>query len=129
MHHMTNMPQPPAPPAPPGPDMSNDTKNLAMLSHLLGIVPVMGFVGPLIIWLIRKQDHPFVAMESREALNFQLTVLIGWMAAMVIMWISRLGSWLWAGLFVANLVLCVMGAMKAKDGLSFRYPVNLRLLK
>jgi uncharacterized Tic20 family protein len=124
---MTDMPTPPPPP--PIPDMSNDTKNLAMLSHLLGIIPVMGFVGPLIIWLTKKQEHPFVAAESREALNFQITVLIGWMIAIAVGWIPCFGWLAWPMLFLANFILCLMGAMKAKEGLSFRYPVNLRLLK
>ena len=53
-----------------------------MLAHLLGAL--LGFLGPLIIWLVKKDDHPFVAEQSKEALNFQLTLLIWYVAATAI---------------------------------------------
>ena len=100
---------------------------MAMLAHLLAIVT--GFVGPLVIWLIKKDQSPFVSDQGREALNFEITVLIGWVAAIVIHALTCVGAILYPALFVANLVFCLMAAMKAKDGIAYRYPVNLRLIK
>src|SRR4051812_11305473 len=64
-----------------GPAPTPDDKTMAMLAHLLGIVT--GFVGPLIIWLVKKDQSPFVDDQGKEALNFQLTLLIGWLVASV----------------------------------------------
>src|SRR2546423_4278523 len=57
-----------------GPAPDEDSKTMAMLAHLLGI---LGFLGPLIIWLIKKDQSPFVNDQGKEALNFHLTLLIG----------------------------------------------------
>src|SRR5689334_1430002 len=59
-----------------GPTPTQDDKTMAMLSHLLGIV--LGFVGPLIIWLIKKDQSPFVDDQGKESLNFQIMLVIGY---------------------------------------------------
>src|SRR5437868_1922887 len=58
-----------------GPAPSPEEKQMGMLAHLLGII---GFVGPLIIWLIKKDQSPFVDDQGKEALNFHLTMLIAY---------------------------------------------------
>jgi len=59
----------------------SDQNQLAMIAHILGIV--VGFIGPLIIYLTAK-DKPFAYEQSKEALNFQITVTIGWVASAVL---------------------------------------------
>lgn len=109
-------------------DIPNDAKSLAMLSHLLGAF--FWFIPSLIIWLTKKQDHPFIDDQSKEALNFQITMAIAWAALMVLAVITLgLGTLLWPILWILNLVLCIMGALKAKDGVAYRYPFALRLVK
>jgi len=53
-----------------------NARNMAMLCHLLGLFT--GFVGPLILWLLKKDEDPFIDRQGKEALNFQITVVIGW---------------------------------------------------
>ena len=95
---------------------------MGMLCHLLGIP--LGFVGPLIIWMIKKDEMPFVNDQGKESLNFQLTVLI---AAMLI-GIPTCG----VGAIViglAALVFCIIATIKANNGEYYRYPLTLRMVK
>ena len=114
-------PQAPAPSAPGG----NDANQMAMLAHLLGIFT--GFIGALIIWLVKK-EVPFVEDQAKEALNFQITVAIAWVACGVLSFVF-IGCFIMPIIVIGNLVFCIMGAMKAKDGVAYRYPFALRLIK
>ena len=120
----------PPPPAPPPPAQGGDDANqIAMLAHLLGFVG--GFIPSLIIWQVKK-DVPFIAQEAKEALNFQITVAIGMVAAVIITAISFLCLhvvFLPHLVWVGNLVFCVIAALKAKDGVAYRYPFAIRLIK
>ena len=100
--------------------------NLAMLAHLFGIF--IGFIGAMVIWLLKKDESTFIATEAREALNFQITLMIGYAVAGVLAFVL-IGLVLFPILFVLNLVLCLMGALRASEGKHYRYPLALRLLK
>ena len=105
---------------------SNDDRNLAMLAHLLGIVS--GFVGALIIWLIKKDQSPFVDEQGKEALNFQITMMIAIVGAWILMFVL-IGMLLLPLLLVANLVFCVLAAVAVSKGEHYKYPFAIRLLK
>ena len=108
--------------------VSADDANLAMLAHLLSIV--FGFIAPLIIWMISK-DQPqkgFVADQAKEALNFQITVLIALCIAGVLI-VIFIGILLVPMILVVNFVLCILAGLKAREGVAYRYPFTLRLLK
>jgi len=105
---------------------STDDRNIAMLAHLLGIVS--GFVGALIIWLIKKDQSAYVDDQAKEALNFQITMLIAFVGAWILMFVL-IGMLLMPMLLVANLVFCILAAVAASNGKSYRYPVAIRLLK
>jgi uncharacterized protein len=134
----SGQPVPPTGPTPPvegasapggpiyaGPAPDQDSRTMAMLAHLLGII---GFLGPLIVWLIKKDQSPFVDDQGKEALNFQLTVLIGWVIAVVTSFFC-IGALVGLAVFVCNLIFCIMGSMKANQGIAYRYPINIRFLK
>ncbi len=104
---------------------SGDQNQLAMIAHLLGII--IGFVGPLIIWLTAK-DKPFAYEQSREALNFQITVAIAWVAAGVLSFIG-IGIVLYPIIGIVNLIFCIIAGMAAQKGESYKYPFALRLIK
>ena len=55
---------------------TSDERTFAILSHILAIVPGIGIFGPLVIWLIKKDESSFVEANAKESLNFQLTMLI-----------------------------------------------------
>jgi uncharacterized Tic20 family protein len=112
-----------------GGEPDKDSKTMALVAHLLGI---FGPIGPLIIWLIKKDQLPFVNDQGREALNFELTMLIPFLVMMIIGF-TGIGACLtlivWPLIFITNAVFCIMGAMKANTGVAYRYPINLRLIK
>ncbi len=105
---------------------STDDRNLAMLAHLLGIVS--GFVGALIIWLIKKDQSAYVDEQGKEALNFQITMLIAFVGAWILVFIL-IGALLFPLLLVVNLVFCILAAVAASKGEHYRYPIAIRLLK
>jgi uncharacterized protein len=105
---------------------SNDDRNLAMLAHLLGIVS--GFIGALIIWLIKKDQSAFVDEQGKEALNFQITMLIAFVASWILMFVL-IGMLLMPLLLIANLVFCILAAVAVSNGKHYKYPVAIRLLK
>ena len=105
---------------------SIDDRNLAMLAHLLGIVS--GFVGALIIWLMKKDQSAYVDEQGKEALNFQSTMLIAFVGAWILMFIL-IGMLLIPLLLMANLVLCIITAVAASKGEHYKYPLAIRLLK
>ena len=103
-----------------------DDRNLAMLAHLLGIVS--GFVGALIIWLIKKDQSAYVDEQGKEALNFQITMLIAFVGAWILVFVL-IGALLFPLLLVVNLVFCILAAVAASKGEHYRYPFAIRLLK
>jgi uncharacterized protein len=104
---------------------TKDECNLAMLAHLLGIFT--GFVGALVLWLVRKDEPGFVAQEAREALNFQITVAIA-LAASILLKMVLIGFLLFPLVFIANFIFCILGALSAAKGKPYRYPFTLRLI-
>lgn len=115
-----------SPPPPPSGTVSQDDKNLGLLCHLLGFFT--SFLGPLIIWLIKKDQSAFVNDQGKEALNFQITVVIGYAIAYVLVFVF-IGIFLLPLIMIANLVFCIMGCVAAGQGRAFRYPVSIRLIK
>jgi hypothetical protein len=105
---------------------STDDRNLAMLAHLLGIVS--GFVGALIIWLIKKDQSGYVDEQGKEALNFQITMLIAYVVSWILMFVL-IGMLLMPLLLIANLVFCILAAVAASKGEHYKYPFAIRLLK
>lgn len=109
-----------------GGDLPDDAKTMGMLCHLLGIT----MIGTLIIWLIKKDDHPFIDQEGKEATNFQITALIAYVICSVLSVVTcGVGAILYLPVWVCVLIFCIMGAMKAKEGEAYRYPVNIRFIK
>lgn len=109
-------------------EVSQDDRTMAMIGHLSGIVA--GFIGPLIIWLINKDktDKGWLNDQAKEALNFQITVFIAYLIAGVLS-IVLIGMLLIPVIMIANLVLCIMAGMKANEGVDYRYPFAIRLIK
>ena len=104
---------------------NKDEKTMAMLAHLLGII---GFVGPLIIWLIKKDTSAFVDDQGKEALNFHLTMLVGYLIGAVTFWLC-MGIFIVIAVWIVSLIFSIVGAMKANQGIAYRYPFAIRLIK
>nr|WP_159016196.1 DUF4870 domain-containing protein [Lysobacter profundi] len=117
-----------APPPAPAGTASQEDKTLALLTHLSGIV--LSFIVPLIVWLIHKDkpDKSFLNDQAKEALNFQITVAIGYAICTVLTAIA-IGVLLMPILWVVNLIFCILAGVKANEGVAYRYPFALRLIK
>ena len=107
-------------------EISKDERMWAMLCHLLGLFT--SFLGPLIIWLIKREESRFVDEQGKEALNFQITVIIAAIAAGLLC-IACIGFILMPAVGVIDLVFCIVAAAKANGGQNYRYPVSIRLVK
>lgn len=121
-------PGPPEPPVPPDPAPGHaEDRNIAMLCHLSGLL--LSVVVPLIVWLAYKDvaAKRDVVREAKEALNFQITVLIGYVICWVLAFIL-IGMVLFWLLWVANLVFCLVAASHVSRTGTYRYPFSLRLV-
>jgi uncharacterized Tic20 family protein len=102
---------------------------LAHLSSFAGcLVPLLGHIGgPLIVLLVRGDSSPFVSYHAREALNFNISLAI-WGLVAAALCVVLIGFVLLPLLFFAWLILTIVAALKARDGLGYRYPFTLRLI-
>ncbi len=101
-------------------------KTLAILVHLSGIF--FGWVVPLVLYLIKKGDSDrFSADNAREALNYQITVMLLYFGCFILSFVI-IGIFLMWIVMLVNLVLCIVAAVKASNGVSYRYPMTLRLV-
>ena len=140
---------PPASPPVPVPErqasgVSAEERQWAMIAHLsalLGGVATGGwghslgcFIGPLIVWLIKKDSMPFVDDQGKEALNFNITVTIAFVV-LALFSVMTLGIGLIIALpayFVIALlwlIFTIIAAIKSHEGVAYRYPFTLRLIK
>lgn len=103
-----------------------DEKTMGMLAHLLGAFTF--FVGPLIIWLIKKEESPFLNSQGKEALNFQILIAISYVAVTVVSFVLPCLAILYPVVVILNLVFCILGCLEANKGIAYRYPFNLRLI-
>jgi uncharacterized Tic20 family protein len=102
-----------------------DEKTMAMLAQLLGIFT--GFVGPLIMYLIAKDDQPFFKHHAAESLNFQITVAIGYVASFLLMLVF-IGFLTFFLVWIGAIVLGIMATLAANRGEWYRYPINIRMV-
>lgn len=130
---MTDPAQPAQPaPQPAAPLTEAEDKQWASFAHLGGI---LWLLPSLIIWLIFKDRGVKTNVEAKEALNWQITFLIGWIVLSILGFILifvgiglifTLLSW---ALYILNVVFSILGFVKVNGGGSYRYPFALRLIK
>jgi uncharacterized protein len=133
-------------PAPHPSGLPSDVRGWGIAAHLAGLgaalltAAVFGFLGPLLVWLLKRDQHPFVEHHAKEALNFQLSVLVYLAGAAVlaipaiIVGVLTLGvglvalAILAAAAVVAWFALPIVAAVKASNGEGFRYPLTIRFV-
>ncbi|MCU1437101.1 MAG: hypothetical protein JWP66_188 [Naasia sp.] len=125
----------PPPPPPPAngygyaaqPELSpQDQKLWATLTHVGGIL--LGFIAPLITFLVFKDRGAFVREHTKTALNFQITMTIA-MIVSAFLWIILIGILLSIGVFIVVIVFSIIAAMKANAGEQYRYPLTIPFIK
>ena len=102
---------------------TSDEKTMAILSHILCLVA--GFIAPLVIYLIKKDESPYVRDHAKESLNFQITMFIIY----VVLIITIIGILLVWAVAITDLILVIIATIKASENKMYRYPFNFRLIK
>jgi uncharacterized Tic20 family protein len=110
-----------------------EARKWAMISHIIALVGLIGngigfLLGPLIVWLIKKQDHPFIDDQGKEAVNFQITMLIAACISGLLIF-AVVGIFLLAIVGIIMTILPIIAGIKANEGVSYRYPVSIRFIK
>jgi len=123
----------PAGPPPLVQGQSKDERMWAMFCHLAalagGIFPAFGnIIGPLVVWLIKKEEYPLVDDQGKESVNFQITLSIAGLILVPLCFLL-IGIPLILALTVYGLVMIIIAAMKANEGERYRYPYTIRFIK
>ncbi len=110
---------------------SKEERTWAMLCHLCIVaqifLPIL-ILGPLIIWLVKGDEMPFVKSQGKEVLNFQITLFLASIACWVLVLALGLGLILMGILGIYSIVVGVIGAVKTNEGVAYRYGFNWRLI-
>ncbi len=102
-----------------------EDRTYAMLGHIGGIL--LGFLAPLIVMLVWGPRNSFVKDQSTEALNFQITIAIAWLACTILSFIG-IGLFLMPIVWLISIIFGIMGGVAANKGQAYRYPFALRLV-
>lgn len=121
----------PETPIPETPD--RDTRMWAMLCHLAGLalligIPAANVLGPLIIWQMKKEQHPFIDAHGKESMNFQISMFIYGLVAGLLIFVC-VGMVLLPAVIVVDIVFVIIAGIKANDGQAYRYPLTIRFIK
>jgi len=101
-------------------------KILVMAAHLGGIF--FGFIPALMVYLIRQDRPGWVLDNAREALNWQITVMMAGVASIILAFIL-IGFFMFWALMLANFIFCIVATFKTSNHTAYRYPWSFRLLK
>ena len=120
------------PPDRPAEDGPKTARNWAVAAHLSGLslylgVPFGNILGPLLIWLFKKDASPFVEAQAKEALNFQISMSIYGIVAALLAFVL-IGFLLIPALFIAHIVLTIIASVRVSEGRAYSYPLTIRLI-
>jgi hypothetical protein len=109
----------------------DEENNWAMWAHISTfcsmIVPLGNFIGPFVVWQLKKNESEFVADQAKEALNFQISLFIYMLISAVLMLII-IGIFMLIGFAIFGLIIVIVAGVKANQGEFYRYPICLRLI-
>lgn len=118
---------------------NNDARTWAMFCHLAGlagfVIPVVlsGIIAPLIVWQMKKDEHPFIDEHGKEALNFQISMPLYAMIGTAACFITCIGvvliPFVVGAVYLVNLIFLIIAAIKANNGEHYRYPLSIRFIK
>lgn len=123
---------PPQPAGAPGP--GKDERLWATFAHLAALaglvvpIPVANLIGPLVVWLIKKDEYPFVNDQGKESVNFQISMTIYLLVGILLCFVL-IGFLVLAALAIFQLIVVIVAAVKANEGVAFRYPACIRFIK
>ena len=111
---------------------TQDERTWGMLAHLTAfsgfLIPLGNIIAPLVVWLVKRDQSQFVADQGKESLNFNISVLLaGCLCAALVL--VLIGILLGVALFFYWLAMTIVAGIKASEGIRYRYPFTLRLIK
>lgn len=114
-------------------DIPKEEKTWAMLTHLSPLLSLIGIpfihiIAPLVVWQVKKNEMSFASSEAKECLNFQISCTIYALVSLLLMLIV-IGFFTIIAVMIFAIVYSIIAGIKANDGVAFRYPLNLRLIK
>lgn len=110
-----------------------DIRNMAMAVHLTALIAWVGvpfghIIGPIVVWLTQKDRSEFIDRQGRESLNFQLSITLYSVIAFILCFIF-IGFLLLPAIFIMHITLSIIAAMRANEGIHYRYPMTIRFLR
>lgn len=107
-------------------EVTQDDRNMALLCHILGLLT--NVFGPLILWVLMKDKSAFVDFHGKQAINFQITLILFYMASGVLMCVY-IGILLAMATFAIHVIFTILPAVKAYDGERYVIPVAIPFLR
>ena len=111
---------------------TQDERTWGMLAHLTAfsgfLIPLGNIIAPLVVWLVKRDQSQFVADQGKESLNFNISVLLAGAVCAALVFVL-IGILLGVALFFYWLAMTIVAGIKASEGIRYRYPFTLRLIK
>ncbi|MBF0197316.1 MAG: DUF4870 domain-containing protein [Planctomycetes bacterium] len=113
-------------------NMDKSHKTIGMLCHLLAFVGYIGvpfgnILGPLVLWLIKKDESEFIDSCGKESINFQISIMIYSVISGLLCFVF-IGFPMLFAVLIANVIFVIMAAIKTNEGEDYRYPFTIRFL-
>ena len=110
---------------------SKEERTWGMFCHISTfcgmIIPFGNILAPMIIWLIKKEELPFVADQGKEVLNFQISMVI-YLFISGLLCIILIGIPILVGLIIFDFIITIIGTVNANDGKYYRYPITIQFI-
>jgi len=109
-----------------------EERTWAMFAHLssflgwLGI-PLANLIAPLVMWQLKKEEMPFGSSQAKECLNFQISMTLYVIVSGILCFVF-IGFPLLFALLIIDIILTIRAAIKANDGIEYRYPLTIRFI-
>lgn len=120
------------PPTAPSETSNKNEQNMGMLCHLLALsgflIPFGNIVGPLILWMVKRDEMPFVESQGKESLNFQISVTIYGIVSFMLIF-ALIGFVLLPAVVLFSLVCVILASIETANGKPYSYPLCIRLIK
>lgn len=112
--------------------INSDEQTFSMLCHLSAlaglVIPFGHIIGPLVIWLMKKDQYPEVDRQGKDSLNFQISMTL-WMFVSGILVLLVVGIFALIALGVLTLVMIIIASIKSNNGERFKYPLTIDIIK
>jgi len=112
--------------------INSDEQTFSMLCHLSAlagyVIPFGNIIGPLIFWLIKKDQYGEVDLQGKDALNFQISMTL-WVIVSAILVLLVIGIFALIALGILNLIVIIVASVKSNNGERFKYPLSIEFIR